>query len=266
MGYGKLDHTFVVCAYGENPFLEQSIESIESQTELGHILVVTSTPNSHIEGICTRHGLECVVNQGPASISLDWNFGFDQAKTPLVTIVHQDDVYEPGFLEHVLAAFEEAESPAGLVHTDYYEIRDGVRVDDNRLLFIKRKMNSLFAKELAVGDRKAKLHRLGFGSPICCPSVTFDKRVVGPSVFDTRYSNSCDYQTWVNLASREIGFAYVPKPLMGHRIYAESTTTKNIESNVRSTEDREILESLWPKPIADAIFRLYASGEKSNSQ
>ena len=94
--------------------------------------------------------------------------------------------------------------------------------------------------------------------------MTFDKTVVGPSVFDVEYVNSCDYRTWVKLANRNVSFAYVPEALMGHRIYAESTTTQNIESDVRSQEDREVLASLWPAPVARLIFSAYKTGQKSN--
>ena len=264
MSYTASDHTFVVCAYKENPYLEQAIESIERQTKLGSILMMTSTPNDHIAGICDRHGLELAVNTGPSSIARDWNFGYDKASTSLVTIVHQDDIYEPRFLECVLDAFNGFDGDAGIAHTDYFELRDGTRVYSNRLLKIKRVMNATFHRQMATGSAQAKLRGLSFGDCICCPSVTFDKTVVGPSVFDVEYANSCDYRTWVNLARRDIPFLYVREFLMGHRIYAESTTTENIESNVRSQEDREVLASLWPQPIAHILSSAYETSQKSN--
>lgn len=264
MIYFPQDHTFVICAYKESPFLEEAIASVKAQTMLGSVLVATSTPNDHITNICVKHHLPLVVNTGESSIALDWNFGYDQAETKLVTLVHQDDVYEPTYLERVLEAFNSFPGDAGLAHTDYFELRDGKRVFDNRLLKIKRTMNKRFSRKMATGSPAAKRRGLAFGDCICCPSVTFDKTVVGPSVFDTEYANSCDYRTWVDLATRSVAFLYVNEFLMGHRIYAESTTTANIENDVRTHEDREIMASLWPKPIANLIFSAYKTGQKSN--
>ena len=39
------EHTFVVCAYGESPYLEKCIDSLEKQTVKSRILIATSTPN-----------------------------------------------------------------------------------------------------------------------------------------------------------------------------------------------------------------------------
>ena len=55
-------HTFVVCAYKESPYLEECIRSLENQTVPSHIILVTSTPNSYIEGTAKKHGVELFVN------------------------------------------------------------------------------------------------------------------------------------------------------------------------------------------------------------
>ena len=270
MSYTAQDHTFVVCAYKENPYLEEAIESVERQTQRGNILVMTSTPNSYIEGMCAKHNLDLKVNTHASSIARDWNFGYDSAETALVTIAHQDDRYEPRFVERVVDAFngftDQTGLQAGLAHTDYYELRDNKRVYSNQLLRIKRILNAIFHRGMASGTRAAKRRGLAFGDLICCPSVTFDKTVVGPAVFDVEYANSCDYRTWVNLANRDVPFIYVHEFLMGHRIYAESTTTENIESNVRAREDREVLASLWPAPLARVISSAYLTSQKSNER
>ncbi len=90
------------------------------------------------------------------------------------------------------------------------------------------------------------------------------KENLGPSVFDETYKNSCDYKTWVDLAGEPGRFVYVPERLMGHRIYEESSTSKNLKDGTRQAEDLEILSSLWPAPVAKLIYKVYALGEKSN--
>ena len=78
------------------------------------------------------------------------------------------------------------------------------------------------------------------------------------------YKNSCDYKTWVDRADAPGRFVYVPECLMGHRIYEESSTSKNLKDGTRPSGDLEILSSLWPAPVAKLIYKVYALGEKSN--
>lgn len=262
--YTVKDHTFVICAHAESPFLEDAVRSIESQTQLGHVLVTTSTPNDHIAGICESHGLPLIVNRKESSIALDWNFGYDQAQSRLVTIVHQDDVYEPAFLERVVRALNACRRDVGVVHTGYYELRAAERVDGNGILRVKHVMNKAFNRAMMGNGVAAKRRALSFGDFVCCPSVTFAKEIVGPSVFDVVHLDSCDWRTWLSLANRNIRFLYVPEPLMGHRIHAESATSQIIKRNVRAAEDLEILESLWPRPVAHALASVYSRCEKSN--
>ena len=116
--------------------------------------------------------------------------------------------------------------------------------------------------------KKAKWYRkriLAFGDCISCPTVVLNKEKLGNDIFDTTMKNSCDYITWVNIAFKDGDFVYVPKILVGHRIYEESATTKNIADNSRTREDLKIMKMLWPKPIAKLIHRYYIKSEESNN-
>jgi len=259
------DHTFVICAYKENPFLRETILSLKQQTVLGTIILSTSTPNDYLREICRELGIELVINPRQHSAGDDWNYGYDYASTPLVTIAHQDDFYEPHYLSKMLETLNSYKvDEVSLLFSDYYELRDGGSVADNSLLRIKRVMNSLFRLRLFNKSRFVKRRVLSFGCSICCPSVLLVKPLAGESVFDTNYINSCDYKAWVDLASKKGRFVYLPEQLLGHRIYRESATTKNLDENIRQSEDQKILELLWPKGIARIIYSFYAKGEESN--
>lgn len=259
-------HAFVVCAYGENPYVESTIESLEAQTVQSKIVLSTSTPSEYLEDICSRHGIEMVVNPNRCGAGCDWNYGYDHAGAEWVTMAHQDDVYDSRFTERVLATVDSYDSDSiQLLYTDYYELRNGEAVATNLLLKVKRVLNYILRFPLFNGSRFVKRRVLSLGCPICCPAVTLNYAVLGPSVFDSKYVNSCDYKTWVNLASICGRFVYVPEMLMGHRIYEGSATTKNLGENIRKREDQEILSTLWPKPIAALINHFYAYSEKSNA-
>ena len=101
MKYSENNHTFVVCAYKESPYLGECIESLLQQTKKSRILISTSTPNASIQEIAKRYELPVVVNTGKASIADDWNYGCSKVETELFTIAHQDDIYEKNYLEEV---------------------------------------------------------------------------------------------------------------------------------------------------------------------
>lgn len=263
--YTAADHTFAICAYKENPYLEETVESILGQTVLGNVLLSTSTPNDYVRGICEKHGIEMVVNPSPHLAGDDWNYAYDAAGTDLVTLVHQDDYYDPSFLERVLLYLNaEGRDDTLIAFTGYFEMRGGKRVYDNQILSVKRKMNAPLRWPGMSRSRWLRRRILGFGDSICCPAVTYVKKNCGRAPFDTTLKNSCDYKTFVDLSARRGAFLYIPEALMGHRIYAESATSRNLAEDIRKGEDEQILRQLWPAPVARAINRVYAKSEKSN--
>lgn len=263
--YSGKNHTFVVCAYKENPYLEKTIKSLENQTVKSKIILSTSTPNEHIKTICKKHNIDWYVNPKPHLAGDDWNYGYEKAETELVTVAHQDDIYEPNFLEETLKAINSIkEDNVTIAFTDYYELKLGKKVYTNTLLKIKRIMNFPLKSKFLAKRRFIRRMTLSVGCAICCPAVTYVKKNAGHNVFDTKYKNSCDYKTWVNLANKKGTFVYIPKKLLAHRIYAESATTLNLSENIRQKEDFEIMCEFWPKPIARFINKIYAKSEDSN--
>ncbi|WP_303863756.1 glycosyltransferase [Alkalibaculum bacchi] len=263
--YTADDHTFVICAYKDNPYLENTIKSIENQNDLGKVIVSTSTPSSFIEEICNKYNIPLLINHNPGLAGDDWNYGYNHAETSLVTVAHQDDLYDSNFLTSTLEILNSQPADDALfVFTDYYEIRNEQRVYSNRILKIKRWLNRpLLNSKLArcyIGKRES----LRFGDAICCPSVTYVKSHLGLNIFDTKYTNSCDYATFVKLAQEPGAFLYLPKQIMGHRIYAESATSRNINQDIRRSEDFKILCSMWPEWLANIINLVYSMSEKSN--
>lgn len=257
------DHSFVICAYKENPHLEKTILSLINQTKKSQIFLSTSTPNEHILKLCEKYNIKYFINQNPKNAGTDWNYAYDNAPTQLVTLAHQDDIYKPEYLEEVLNAINNNENFI-MAFTDYYEIRDGNDVYNNKLLKIKRMMNAPFKYKVFQKSKFIRRRNLSIGCSICCPAVTYNKKLAGKSIFDTVYINSCDYKTWCDLAEKNGRFVYINRPLLGHRIYAESATSKNLEENIRKKEDYEILCMYWPKFIAKIINNIYATSEKSN--
>ena len=56
MSYTEKDHTWALCAYGESPYLEECIRSLERQTVRSRILISTSTPSPWLRDMAEKHG------------------------------------------------------------------------------------------------------------------------------------------------------------------------------------------------------------------
>lgn len=261
--YKASDHTFVIPAYKESKYLEDCILSLISQTVKSNILINTSTPNDYINGLANKYNIKVIINDKPGMAN-DWNNGYNDANTSLVTIAHQDDIYEANYLEEVLGYVNKANSPI-IIFTDYYEIRNDKKVSNILNLNIKRIMNNPYKKIKNWSDKRLRQRILSFGDSISCPTVTLCKDKCGDSPFDTNFKCSADYKTWSRLSKLDGDFIYIPKLLMGHRIYKESTTTKSLENNIRQKEDASIMAEFWPKPIAKLIYKIYSISEKSNN-
>lgn len=261
MSHTANKHAFVICAYKENPHLEETIKSLLSQTLKSQISISTSTPNAYIKGLADKYDLPVWVNPVSAGSGSDWNFAYERAKAELVTLAHQDDIYEPKFLEETLKAMERHKDPI-LIYTKYYELRETGMVSDSRFLKIKHIMNTV--SSLIPSSKILRRFVLGFGCSICCPSVTYNKRKIGNVDFGTGYQNSHDWEAFVRLAKLSGEYVYVPQDLVGHRVYMESQTTKSIANGVRNREDFEILNSIWPRPIARFIMMFYKKSLGNN--
>jgi len=266
--FSENDHVFVICAYKENQYLNECIQSLKKQSCKSTIIIVTSTPNNHIQELSNIYEIPLFINNDFNGIAADWNFAYQQMKDKkLLTIVHQDDIYEPDYLYQILKLANKTQNSL-IIYTDYYEIRkkyDGFfRQYNNLLLNIKRIMN--FPLQFSLIQRNKFIRRfiLSFGNPICCPSVTYNKNNLHELIFDTNFNNTCDYKAWAMISKLKGTFIYIPKRLVGHRIYNESTTSITIANNIRKKEDLEMLSEFWPKKIVPIIYFFYQKAEKSN--
>ncbi len=255
-------HLFAVCAYGESPYLEEAVRSIADQTLVTGAIVATSTPNPAIESVCSKYGLELFVNDRPPGIGTDWNFALDSANADLVTLCHQDDFFDPRYAERVLARMK---GDSIIAFTDYYEEKDGVLVKGGLNLSIKRLMLSPFLVPGVSGSIAVRRMILSMGSPICCPSVTYNKRAVGGLRFSADLRCDLDWDFWERSSRLKGGFVYVPEPLMTHRIHTGSETTRLIGENVRGREDLAMFRRFWPDWAASLIYGLYSFSQRSNA-
>ena len=265
--YEQCSLSFVICAYGESPYLEECIRSLLRQSLKGEVLIATSTPNEYISSLAAKYHLSVKIHKG-GSLAEDWNQALMSADTEYVTLAHQDDVYGRRYAEYILHTLKQSSHPL-IAFTDYAELREesscgAVYVRSNRLLQIKRLLLFPLRFRFLWGSRFVRRRILSLGSAICCPAVTFALRNIDLPVFENNMKSNIDWQAW-ELLSREKGdFVYIPRIGMAHRIHADSTTSRLIRDNRRKEEDLFMYRRFWPGWFARIIEWFYQKGEASN--
>ena len=262
--YDQKSHTFAVCAYMQSPYLEECIRSVLNQTVQTQVIITTSTPNSYINSIAEKYGIPVFINPLHKGIAEDWNFAFQSVKTPLLTLSHQDDVYEKEYIEKVLEALNAETNPL-IAFSDYHELRNESVVTSGRLLMVKRLMLLPLRWKLFRKSRFVRRRILSLGNAICCPSVTFVKDKMPKPLFRNNMKSNIDWQAWEEISCLKGGFIYISRPLMRHRLHEASTTSGLLAVDGRRNEDLYMFQKFWPSWIAKIIGRIYRVNEKSNS-
>ncbi|MGN8940915.1 glycosyltransferase family 2 protein [Collinsella bouchesdurhonensis] len=263
MVFCPTDHTFVLCAYKESPFLEECLQSLLAQTIRTNVLIATSTPCDATRELAKRYSVKLHVRDGTPGIADDWNYAVSCAGTSLVTIAHQDDTYEPEYAARLLSAANKVDNLL-IFFTNYGELRSGKNVDDNQLLRVKRMLLSLIKDGKHSSSCWLRRRVLSVGSPVCCPSVTLNMANLPTVPFKTTFKCDLDWDAWERYSKLDGDFYYDSKVLMHHRIHEESETTALIKDDTRTMEDFSMLCRFWPRPVARLVNLLYGKSQASN--
>ena len=255
-------HTFVVLAYKESEYLEECIKSVTNQSYNSNVIIATTTDNKHIRTLANKYKLDVIVGKH-TSIGGDFDFAINTGKTELVTIAHQDDIYDYNYSKEIVDEYNKYPDST-IIFTDYYEIRNNNKIYSNLNLKIKRIL--LFPLRFRALSKSKFFKRwcIRFGNGIGCPAVTFVKNNCPSKIFTSKYKCNVDWFAWEKFSKLKGRFIYIKDRLMGHRISETSTTTDIIKAGIRTKEDYEIYINFWPKCIAKILTKAYKNSEKSN--
>lgn len=260
-----MEHTFAIPVYQAAPHLAALIGSLRTQTgERSEILLASSTPSVQLEELARRHAVELHINPRHIDIATDWNFALAAARTTLVTLAHQDDLFAPDYAARVAAALRR--HPGALIaFSDYSEhTPQGVRAANMNLRVKRVLRHRAFGARECLTETRAKLRLLSLGNPICCPSVMLNRATLGDFRFPQGFQTNLDWMAWLELARRPGGFVYVRERLVSKGVHAGSETTATIANRARQREDRALFEAFWPRPVAAALAMLYRLGYRAN--
>ena len=260
----KTKHTFVVLAYKESVYLEECIQSVLNQKYKSDVVIATATPNKFIKKIANKYKLKIIENKDHIDIGHDFDFAIHCVKKGLVTVAHQDDLYDYEYSYEMVKMYEKY-SDSSIVFPDYYEIRNGKKVYKNKLLKVKRILRTPLIFHKLCKRKFIKRLSIRFGCSIMCPSITFVAGNIPEECYSSPYKLNVDWYCYEKLSRYPGRWSYVKKPLMGHRIHEESTTSEFIKTeSTRTKEDLISFQWFWPKPIAKMLNHFYMNAQKSN--
>ena len=258
-------HAFAVPVYGESPYLDTCLASLRAQTVAARIVLCAPCRNPFLESVARRHGAEVrVAPPYTAGIATDWNRALTVPDAELVTIAHQDDVYAPGYLAGALAAFGRWPD-ATLLFTNHSEYGpDGPRSPGRNVVVKRLICAGAFAGKSTLRSISARQRLLRLGNPVCCPSVTFNRRLVPDFRFSEAWRMNLDWDAWWRLASRPGRFIYLREPLVSHRVHPGSETSACLRDDRREDEDHRMFRRLWPAWVVRPLHSLYRGAYAGN--
>ena len=280
-------HAFVICAYGDSPYLESCVRSLLGQTMESDIICATSTPSAYIDGIMGKYGIPVAVRDGKSDIQDDWNFALAQADAAFVTIAHQDDMYARHYVEELWNAYEKWPDMTlfmtGAVTVRHAGTAEAARKaagapseprTPGRLVHFtgKNLVKSVLRLPLrlhALADREwVKMAALRFGNPVMCPSCAYRKNYLPDPVFHSEFRYALDWDCLVDLARWPGRFVCVEKPLLMYRVHDGAETKACIENHLRETEERQMFGRFWPEKVTAVLMYFYkkAYGEYGKEQ
>jgi glycosyltransferase involved in cell wall biosynthesis len=253
------DHSFVVPAYKDSPFLGECLRSLRTQSMRSSICISTSTPSAYIARVAREYDVEVMINPRREGIAADWNFAFNAVGARWITLAHQDDVYYPRFLERTLELFDRSRT-GSLCFTGYAEIDDEGRPKSSKISKVKHliQLTALGSEEPIQGWRLRMM--LAFGNTLPCSSVTYDRDRLGQFKFSDHYASNLDWDAWLRLATRGDVFLYTHERLIGRRHNPLTETSRLIKDGRRRTEDIDMFRRIWPRPMSDVIAQAYRAG------
>jgi hypothetical protein len=228
------------------------------------ILLSTSTPSAELHEVARRHSLPLHINPQRSDISTDWNFALAAATTRLVTLAHQDDLFDRSYVAQLRTVLRENPG-AILAFCDYSEhTTQGPRARNINLRIKRALCRRAFGARECISATRDKVRLLSLGNPICCPSVMFDRSKIPDFRFPDGFRTNLDWRAWLDLARCPGGFAYVRDRLVSKGVHPESATTATIANRAREREDRALFDALWPRPISAALAAAYRLGYRAN--
>lgn len=265
MTSNKPIHTFVLCAYGENPYLESCILSVMNQETIklgmSKVIMYSNTPSHFLDTLCAKYDIPFFTKPG-GGISRDWTNALSFVQTKYGTIAQQDEIYLENYGTEILKAFGKSEDTL-MVYSDYSEI-DGAGNLRPRNIGLKIKTVALTVMNWFPRWKFWQRRIFAFGDFISAPAVSLNLERLPHFEFNEKYRMVLDWDAWERIMKMPGVMRFVKGKLMYHRIHAGSTITAEIASGRRNEEELEMFNRYWPTFISKLLMKVYTQNQKFN--
>lgn len=202
--------SILVPAYGTAPYIAETLESALAQTRQDREIIVINDgdPNTAAleEAIQPYRDRIVYVTKPNGGLASARNAGLRVAQGRYVALLDSDDLWEPDFLEHLLAPLEQ-DAGVGAVFPDAVMFGSGPSVGKRYFDVYPKPSGPITVAKL--------LRRESY---IFVTVVMRRELLIEASGFDETLRSSEDFDLWLRFAQAGVGFAYVDRPLARYRV------------------------------------------------
>ncbi len=246
--------TFAIPCRNAGAHLRPLLRSLLAQTcqDFALLLVDDASSDGSPELAKDIAGDRIAVHRNDPALGIggNWNRCLELAATPFVCLAHHDDVYEPRYLEVMLAALT-ARPDAGFAHCRASGIGAGGEAQWSPAESYKEH----FWKTSPGLDRAAHYERLWRGNFIVCPSILYRReavRAVGGFRQDLGFA--LDWEFSFRLLRAGHGIVDVPDVLMHYRRHGHAATAAANANSSRFTEEIAVLREVRAQGLAAGLL------------
>ncbi|MEI7731667.1 MAG: glycosyltransferase family A protein [Verrucomicrobiota bacterium] len=236
--------TVILTVYERTQFLREAIQGVLQQDYDNYeVLVTDDSASAKIQSICESLNVGGRIryrsNSPRAGVALNVRAAWMEARGEFVTILNDDDAWEPGFLRHLVSALQK-NPDCVLAFSDHWLMDsqgqiDIAATDANTRLY---RRDRLPAGPISA---TADLVLIGNSVPLVMAAV-IKKSAIPPEVLSREVGGAYDFWLSCCLAATGRPFCYVPERLTRYRLHPQMETARQAEG--KSLEMVHIFQAL----------------------
>jgi glycosyltransferase involved in cell wall biosynthesis len=240
--------SFCIPFYSNKPLLEAALKSVLRQSlESWEAIVIDDCgPEIGVEEMVNNFGdsrIKYLRNPRNLGLAGNWNRCLLEARAPLVTILHADDVLEPDYAK--LMVFANAKYPSAAAYFCRTRIID----------IVGKKIFSFpdFIKLLIMPSRNTVMHLRGQdavrnllrGNFIFCPSLCYQRKMIQNELFSAEWKMVLDMDFVLRLLFQNHEIIGLPSVAYVYRRHGTSQTALLTQSFIRFEEEASLYDRIY---------------------
>jgi len=217
----------IVTVYDRVQFLRNALQGVLEQTFRSFEIIVTDdSNNSEIKSICNsfqRREIRYRCNASPLGVALNLRTAISETRGRYISILNDDDVWEPEFLELLVTPLKEKPDRV-LVFSDHWIILEDGQIDVDR----SEQNTALYQRNIL---QEGEIHDweilavLDHAIPLAMAGV-FQKNAINWDLLVREVAGAYDFWLSCLLASSRRPAYYIPRRLSKYRIHSLMETAR----------------------------------------